>query len=52
MLCYKGLEVIVHLLLKLRSSMRLSFLMLKGVVSICSLISSELYGLWPLALKK
>jgi len=48
----RGLDVIVRLLLKLSSSMRLSFLTLKAVVSICSLISSELYGPWPLALKK
>lgn len=52
MLSYKGLDVIVWLLLKLRSSVRLSFLMLKEVSSICSWISSELYGPWPLALKK
>lgn len=52
MLHYKGLDVIVQLLLKVSSSMRLSFLMLKEVVSICSLISSELHGPWPLALKK
>lgn len=51
MLSYEGSDVIVQLLLKLRSSMRLSFLMLI-VVSICSLISSEIYGPWPLALKK
>lgn len=52
MLHYKGLDVIVRLLLRLSSSMRLSFLMLKEVVSICSLSSSELCGAWPLALKK
>lgn len=52
MLYYKVLDVIVPLLLKLSSSMRSSFLMLEEIVSICGLISSELHGPWPLALKK
>lgn len=52
MLTYEGLDVIVQLLLKLSSSMKLNFLTLKEVVSICSLISSEFCGPWPLALKK
>lgn len=47
MLSYKGLDVMARLLLKLSSSMRLSFLMPKEVVfAVWSALSSMVLGLW------